>query len=319
MAYLEGVLSSLEQQAFQNFETILVDNGSSDGSVAFVMGNFPWVHIVELPDNFGFSRAVNEGIYASRTPYVLLLNNDTEVDKNFVGEMLAAIKRHKKAFSCSARMICYHDRNKLDDAGNYYSALGWAYARGKGKDIHSFEKEGRIFASCAGAAIYRKKVFEKIGYFDEEHFAYLEDIDVGYRARIYGYDNIYCPTAVVYHVGSGTSGSRYNSFKVRLAARNNVYLNYKNMPLFQLLVNFLPITMGIIVKYGFFRKLGFGKEYLDGVKEGIRTRKKCAKVAYFPEHMPNYLAIQWELICGTFLYIYEFGCRQIQKVFKKLR
>lgn len=73
MAYLEGVLSSLEQQAFQNFETILVDNGSSDGSVAFVMGNFPWVHIVELPDNFGFSRAVNEGIYASRTPYVLLL------------------------------------------------------------------------------------------------------------------------------------------------------------------------------------------------------------------------------------------------------
>ena len=164
MAYLEGVLSSLEQQAFQNFETILVDNGSSDGSVAFVMGNFPWVHIVELPDNFGFSRAVNEGIYASRTPYVLLLNNDTEVDKNFVGEMLAAIKRHKKAFSCSARMICYHDRDKLDDAGNYYSALGWAYARGKGKDIHSFEKEGRIFASCAGAAIYRKKVFEKIGY-----------------------------------------------------------------------------------------------------------------------------------------------------------
>ena len=105
MAYLEGVLSSLEQQAFQNFETILVDNGSSDGSVAFVMGNFPWVHIVELPDNFGFSRAVNEGIYASRTPYVLLLNNDTEVDKNFVGEMLAAIKRHKKAFSCSARLI----------------------------------------------------------------------------------------------------------------------------------------------------------------------------------------------------------------------
>ena len=82
---------------------------------------------------------------------------------------------------------------------------------------------------------------------------------------------------------------------MRLAARNNVYLNYKNMPLFQLLVNLLPITMGIIVKYGFFQKLGFGKEYLDGVKEGIKTRKKCAKVAYFPEHMSNYLAIQWEL------------------------
>lgn len=314
MAYLEGVLSSLEQQAFQNFETILVDNGSSDGSVAFVMGNFPWVHIVELPDNFGFSRAVNEGIYASRTPYVLLLNNDTEVDKNFVGEMLAAIKRHKKAFSCSARMICYHDRDKLDDAGNYYSALGWAYARGKGKDIHSFEKEGRIFTSCAGAAIYRKKVFEKIGYFDEEHFAYLEDIDVGYRARIYGYDNIYCPTAVVYHVGSGTSGSRYNSFKVRLAARNNVYLNYKNMPLFQLVLNSLPLGLGILVKYAFFRKIGFGKDYIDGLKEGFKTAKQCRKVKYDKKHLKNYLAIEWGLCTGTLLYIREFLARQAAKL-----
>ena len=313
MAYLEGVLSSLEQQEFQNFETILVDNGSSDGSVAFVMGNFPWVHIVELPDNFGFSRAVNEGIYASRTPYVLLLNNDTEVDKNFVGEMLAAIKRHKKAFSSSARMICYHDRDKLDDAGNYYSALGWAYARGKGKDIHSFEKEGRIFASCAGAAIYRKKVFEKIGYFDEEHFAYLEDIDVGYRARIAGYDNIYCPAALVWHVGSGTSGSKYNSFKVKLAARNNVYLNYKNMPCLQLIINAIPIAAGIFVKYSFFRKLGFGKDYLEGLKEGIRTAKKCKKVAYRPERLKNYLAIELELLAGTFLYVYEFAVRQIEK------
>ena len=311
MAYLEGVLSSLEQQAFQNFETILVDNGSSDGSVAFVMGNFPWVHIVELPDNFGFSRAVNEGIYASRTPYVLLLNNDTEVDKNFVGEMLAAIKRHKKAFSCSARMICYHDRNKLDDAGNYYSALGWAYARGKGKDIHSFEKEGRIFASCAGAAIYRKKVFEKIGYFDEEHFAYLEDIDVGYRARIYGYDNIYCPTAVVYHVGSGTSGSRYNSFKVRLAARNNVYLNYKNMPLFQLVLNSLPLGLGILVKYAFFRKIGFGKDYVDGLKEGISTRKKCKKVFFRGRDIRNYWQIQKELWENTITYIIELAKRKL--------
>lgn len=313
MAYLEGVLSSLEQQEFQNFETILVDNGSSDGSVAFVMGNFPWVHIVELPDNFGFSRAVNEGIYASRTPYVLLLNNDTEVDKNFVGEMLAAIKHHKKAFSCSARMICYHDRDKLDDAGNYYSALGWAYARGKGKDIHSFEKEERIFASCAGAAIYRKKVFEKIGYFDEEHFAYLEDIDVGYRARIAGYDNIYCPAALVWHVGSGTSGSKYNSFKVKLAARNNVYLNYKNMPCLQLIINAIPIAAGIFVKYSFFRKLGFGKDYLEGLKEGIRTAKKCKKVAYRPERLKNYLAIELELLAGTFLYVYEFAVRQIEK------
>ena len=295
MACLEGVLSSLEQQAFQNFETILVDNGSSDGSVAFVMGNFPWVHIVELPDNFGFSRAVNEGIYASRTPYVLLLNNDTEVDKNFVGEMLAAIKRHKKAFSCSARMICYHDRNKLDDAGNYYSALGWAYVRGKGKDIHSFEKEGRIFASCAGAAIYRKKVFEKIGYFDEEHFAYLEDIDVGYRARIFGYENWYVPAALVYHVGSGTSGSRYNQFKTRYSSRNNIYLIYKNMPVLQIILNLPFLVPGFGMKILFFSQKGMGREYVAGIKNGFQISHRNKKVKFHMRNLGRYARIQLEL------------------------
>ena len=145
------------------------------------------------------------------------------------------------------------------------------------------------------------------------HFAYLEDIDVGYRARIAGYDNVYCPHAVVYHVGSGTSGSKYNSFKVRLAARNNIYLNYKNMPPLQLLVNALPIGAGMAVKYLFFKKRGFGADYLAGVKEGFATAGKCKKVGYRPEHLKNYLAIEWELFTGTLLYFYEFSLRQLEK------
>ena len=169
MAYLDGVLAGLECQTVSNFDVILVDNGSNDGSCAFVAARYPWVHLIELPENFGFCKAVNEGIRASRSPYVLLLNNDIEVTENFIEEMLSAIKRHPKAFSCAARMIQFHDRDRLDDAGNYYCALGWAYARGKGKDIHTYEKEEKIFASCAGAAIYRKKIFDELGYFDEEH------------------------------------------------------------------------------------------------------------------------------------------------------
>ena len=252
MAYLDGVLSGLECQTVRNFEVILVDNGSSDGSCAFVASSYPWVHMIELPENFGFCKAVNEGIKASRAPYVLLLNNDIEVTPDFIEEMLAAIRRHKKAFSCAARMIQFHDRDRLDDAGNYYCALGWAYARGKGKDIHTCEKEEKIFASCAGAAIYRRKIFEKIGYFDEEHFAYLEDMDVGYRARINGYENWYAPKAMVYHVGSGTSGSRYNHFKTRYSSRNNVYLIYKNMPLLQIILNLPFLIVGFGTKLLFF-------------------------------------------------------------------
>ena len=108
IAFLDSVLGSLEGQTIKNFEVIFVDNGSSDGSCSFVAANYPWVHIIELPENFGFCRAVNEGIRASRAPYVLLLNNDTEVQPDFVEEMLLAIKRHRKAFSCGAKMVQYH-------------------------------------------------------------------------------------------------------------------------------------------------------------------------------------------------------------------
>ena len=313
MAYLDGVLAGLECQTVSNFDVILVDNGSNDGSCAFVAARYPWVHLIELPENFGFCKAVNEGIRASRSPYVLLLNNDIEVTENFIEEMLSAIKRHPKAFSCAARMIQFHDRDRLDDAGDMYSLLGWAYQRGVGRDLTHYRRSSRVFSACAGAAIYRREVFEEIGYFDEMHFAYLEDIDVGYRARIAGYDNIYCPAALVWHVGSGTSGSKYNSFKVKLAARNNVYLNYKNMPCLQLIINAIPIAAGIFVKYSFFRKLGFGKDYLDGLKEGVKTAKLCKKVKYNRDHLKHYAAIEWELCTGTLLYIREFLARQAAK------
>lgn len=167
----------------------------------------------------------------------MLLNNDTEVKEDFVEEMLAAIRRHKNAFSCGARMVQYHDRDRLDDVGNYYCALGWSFARGRGKDIHAYETEDKIFSACAGAAIYRKKIIEKIGYFDEEHFAYLEDTDYLVIVQEFTAMKLVAPKAIVYHVGSGTSGSRYNQFKTRYSSRNNIYLIYKNMPLLQIILN----------------------------------------------------------------------------------
>lgn len=295
IAFLDSVLASLEGQTLNNFEVILVDNGSTDGSCSFVTANYPWVHLIELSENFGFCGAVNAGIRAAKAPYVLLLNNDTEVKEDFVEEMLAAIRRHKNAFSCGARMVQYHDRDKLDDVGNYYCALGWSFARGRGKDIHAYETEDRIFSACAGAAIYRKKILEKIGYFDEEHFAYLEDTDIGYRARIYGYENWYAPKAIVYHVGSGTSGSRYNQFKTRYSSRNNIYLIYKNMPLLQIILNLPFLVAGFLVKFLFFAVKGMGKEYAAGIKNGFSISMKNKKVPFRMKHLSNYCKIQLEL------------------------
>lgn len=312
-------MDSLAAQTYQNFRILVVDNGSTDGSVEWLKAKKEKqqtgqrMEIIFLEENTGFSGAVNVGIKAADTPYVILLNNDTKADAYYVAELVRAIEQSPKIFSVSSRMIQMYAPQLMDDAGDMYSVLGWAYQRGVGQDIRRYKKSCRVFSACAGAAIYRREVFEKIGYFDEMHFAYLEDIDVGYRARIAGYDNIYCPAAIVWHVGSGTSGSKYNSFKVKLAARNNVYLNYKNMPMPQLLINAVPIAAGTFLKYQFFRKMGYEKDYLEGLKEGFQTACRCKRVEYKPENLKNYLAIEMELIAGTFLYVYEFTVRKLKQ------
>lgn len=312
LKFMRLCMESLRQQRCRDFRVLVVDNGSDDGSVQWLKEQR--IPTIFLKENTGFTGAVNTGIRAAGTEFVLLLNNDTVAEPGLVGELLKTIERSEKIFAVSSKMIQMHHRELMDDAGDMYSVLGWAYQRGVGRSARGYNKPGEVFSACAAAAIYRKKVFETIGLFDEMHFCYLEDIDVCYRAKIYGYHNRYCPSAVVYHVGSATSGSKYNGFKVKLAARNNIYLNYKNMPLGQLLVNGLPLIAGICVKYGFFKKIGFGKEYLAGIREGFATMRSCRKVAYSSEHLQNYLSIQWELMMGTCIYVYEFLCRQLGKV-----
>lgn len=304
LSFMEPCFESLKEQTVRDFKVLVVDNGSTDGSVEWLKEHR--VPSIFLKENTGFSGAVNTGIRAADTPYVLLLNNDTRVEPGFVAAMERAMDQSPKIFSVSSRMIQMYHPELLDDAGDMYSILGWAYQRGVGRSVNLYQKSCRVFSACAGAAIYRRAVFDEIGLFDELHFAYLEDIDVGWRAKLYGYDNVYCPDAAVYHVGSGTSGSRYNSFKVRLAARNCIYLNYKNMPGWQILLNAPFLLAGIFVKYLFFVKNGFGGDYVSGLKEGIRTRKQCRRVPGLLKRFGAELKVQFEMICGTGLYVYEF-------------
>lgn len=311
LSFMEPCFESLKEQTVRNFKVLVVDNGSTDGSVEWLKEHR--IPSIFLKENTGFSGAVNTGIRAADTPYVLLLNNDTRVEPGFVAAMERAMDQSPKIFSVSSRMIQMYHPELLDDAGDMYSILGWAYQRGVGRSSELYQKSCRVFSACAGAAIYRRAVFDEIGLFDELHFAYLEDIDVGWRAKLYGYDNVYCPDAAVYHVGSGTSGSRYNSFKVRLAARNCIYLNYKNMPGWQLLLNAPFLLAGIFVKYLFFVKNGFGGDYVSGLKEGIRTRKQCRRVSGLLRRFGAELKVQFEMLYGTGLYVYEFLRRQAAK------
>ena len=205
------------------------------------------------------------------------------------------MKEHPGTFSCQAKMLKLQDRDKIDDAGNYYCALGWAFADGKGKPETRYNREKRVFSACAGAAIYDKRLLEKTGLFDEVHFAYLEDLDIGYRARLLGYENWFCPKARVYHVGSGTSGSRYNLFKVRYSSRNNIYMIYKNMPLLQIIWNFPLLFLGFSCKALFFARKGFGREYLAGIKNGIALSRENQDKKVSGIKPGRYVAVQWEL------------------------
>ncbi|MBR1692477.1 MAG: glycosyltransferase family 2 protein [Lachnospiraceae bacterium] len=297
--FLEPCLSALARQKYA-FETIVVENGSTDGSAEYIRKAFPDVTLLVSETNEGFSGAVNRGIRAAKTPYVLLLNNDTQVEAGFVQRLEEALDRRPRFFGIQAKMLMADQPELMDDAGDLYSALGWAFALGKGRRQEHFNRFYQVFAPCAGAAIYRKEVMERIGLFDESHFAYLEDIDIAYRAKIYGYKNGFCPSARVRHVGSGFSGSRYNAFKVHLAARNSVYLVYKNMPVWQIVLNFPFLLIGFAVKTVFFCKKGFGGMYLKSLAEGVRlcVGNRAKKVRFRKENLWHYLTIQLELWIG---------------------
>lgn len=294
--YLESCLRSLENE---QAPIIVIDNGSVDGSYEMIGEKFPMVRTIRFSENTGFCKAINAGIAASITKYVIFLNNDTIVETGFVQALEAAMEQDEKIFSGSAKMLSMQDKDKIDDAGDLYCALGWAFAIGKGRPERDYQKPYPVFAACGGAAIYRRSILGQLGGLDENHFAYLEDIDLGYRAKIYGFRNVFVPDARVYHAGSASSGSRYNAFKVDLASRNSIYLIYKNMPMLQIVLNLPFFLPGFTVKTLFFLRKGLGGVYIRGLVKGIRLsvspEGRKNKVRYLPRHFSAYCQIQLSL------------------------
>lgn len=299
--YLNDCLASLQKCEPNDFHIIVVDNGSTDGSAELLKEKYPEVESIFLTENTGFAPAVNRGLERTKTPYVLLLNNDILVEPDLVGRMEQAIESHKNCFSVSAKMLQMHQPELLDGAGDLYCALGWAFALGKGKTASDhYTKPAKIFSSCGGAVIYRMDILNQIGYFDENHFAYLEDVDLGYRAKIHGYDNWYEPSAIVYHAGSAFSGSRYNEFKTKLASRNSIYIILKNMPLLQIVFNLPFLLLGFLTKIVFFTKKGYGNTYCKGLINGFKLyfskEGRKHKIPFRFSNLFHYIIIEFELL-----------------------
>lgn len=270
--YLKDCLDSIMASDDKPAEIIVVDNASADGSVSFVKENYPDVKVLSHKVNTGFTGAVNHGIYASTQPFVFLLNNDTKVEADCIKKLYDAIRSDETIFSCGALMLSMDDNLVVDNAGDSINILGYPRSFAGGKPAKNYMKDrvAAVFSCCAGASLYRKSILDEIGCFDDLHFAYFEDVDLGYRARVLGYKNVNVRNAVVYHKGSATTGSKHNKFKVSHSSKNSVILYTKNMPIIQYILNFPFLLAGYLIKFAFFTLKGLGGVYLKGLTEGFR-------------------------------------------------
>jgi GT2 family glycosyltransferase len=227
-ALLEVSLPSLAAQSFTDFETIVVDNGSTDDTLAWLAAQHPHVVVVGLPENRGFAAAVNEGLRAAQGEVIALLNNDTEVDADWLGALVSALDRHPGVGICASRILNYYDRTRIDSAGDKLGLFADQVGHGE-PDGPAFAEPRLVLSACAAAAAYRRAVFDRIGPFDERFVSYLEDVDVGLRARLAGFDTLYVPDAVIYHMVSATS-QRLSHTKLQLLLRNSLFLFFQYMP-----------------------------------------------------------------------------------------
>ncbi len=229
ISHLEECLGSLAKQLFRDFETILVDNGSVDGSAAFVRERFPEVKLIELNENTGFCKGNNIGISHAKGEFVAFLNNDTSVDEQWLAALHKALSADAKAGFCASKVLFYDNRELVDTVGDAISTCGAPFKRGHMRRGDMFDQSEYIFGASGSAAIYRRSMLEDAGALDEDFFAIFEDGDLSFRCQLMGYKCIFEPNAIVYHKVNSTLKS-FSDFYVYYGHRNVEYLYIKNMP-----------------------------------------------------------------------------------------
>lgn len=244
LRHLEECLHSLAEQTFRDFETVLVDNASTDGSVQFIRERFPAVRIVALHENRGFAGGVNAGIRASNGGYIVLLNNDTAVESNWLMRLNQAVSENTDIWMFASMLVNYHDHTRVDSAGDALDLCLGPYKIGEREPVQRHLTGRFIFGACGGGGCYKRELFERIGLFDEDFFAYFEDTDLSFRANWSGYRCLSVPDAVIYHKVGGTSDADQASrdrFDI-MRRRNYIFLIIKNYPL-EFLFRYLPFIL----------------------------------------------------------------------------
>lgn len=227
-ALLPACLDSLRAQTYRRLEIIVVDNASTDASVALVRERYPEVRLMVLSENRGLTGGVNAGIRSAAGDVIALLNNDAEAEPGWVEALVQALEAHPEAGSAASKMLLYDRRDVLNSAGDTYGLDGIPGNRGVWeRDAGQYDRDIEVFGACGGAAAYRRAMLEEIGLFDEELFMYCEDVDLAWRAQIAGYHCAFAPQARVYHRLSATGGGALASF---YTGRNTLLVIAKDYP-----------------------------------------------------------------------------------------
>jgi len=229
--HLAECFDSLRKQDYGSFEVYLVDNGSVDGSVNFTQEKFPWVKIIAFNKNYGFAKAYNQAVKQTNVELVAFLNNDTKADKRWLSEVVSCITYADKVVAAGSKMLFYDNPLILNHAGTKITQIGGGYSMGAFEEDNP-QKNGLEFvgAVCAGAMLVKRNPFLEVGGFDDDFFAYFEDVDLCWRFWLSGYKVVYCPKSIIYHK-HGASFGKKSFFKSFLGVRNRVTTILKNYEL----------------------------------------------------------------------------------------
>jgi GT2 family glycosyltransferase len=229
---LETVLRSLCAQRLRDFRVVVVDDCSSDDTVAWLRASWPDVETVVHARNRGVTAALNTCLRSGeRSELVALLNNDVELHEDCLGELVAALDEYPRAGVSCAKLLDFHDRALLDGAGDTYTWGGEANRRGQGSaDDGRYDSPQEVFSACGAVALYRQSALQAVGMLDERMYALYEDVDWGFRAQLAGWSCRYAPSAVAYHMGSATLGKGASDFALLHNWRNSIWVVVKNYP-----------------------------------------------------------------------------------------
>ncbi|MHB8234880.1 MAG: glycosyltransferase family 2 protein [Solirubrobacteraceae bacterium] len=229
---LEVILPSLARQRYRDFEVVVVDNGSRDDTAQWLADSWPQVQVISLSQNVGVTAALNVCARAGDGELLALFNNDIELDADCLGELVAALDSHPQCGWAAGKLRDFQRRELLDGAGDVFTWAATGGRRGHGElDRGQYDAPGEVFGACGGAALYRRSVLQLVGDFDEDFFAFYEDVDWNLRAQLAGFSCRYVPSALAFHMGSATIGRGLSDFTRYHLWRNRLWIVAKDLPL----------------------------------------------------------------------------------------